>query len=406
MNRNPSPFEVAHAIGSNVAKGFTAYEDRTALDDILSQAAKTNNPNAINDVMGQILTRVSKDRRPEALALLQNKMKLSIDQQEKDRKRALEEKERLAKIKMGIDPDLPIPLAKDVYKEKNKQNAIEQVYGNTENTSNPYATMSNDELIKRSGSPYKEISEPAKQQLKSNQEEKKITQKEGAKFFEANLNRAEKTLGEADKIASVLPQKKSALNLMRNALAEKDFGFFSRDQLAESLGIEGLRSKEGAIFKTAGKEFFLGSIIRAGARPNQWIEQQIQDMMAKIGRDNASNLGVTEAMQTEVNLDDERVRITEEISDRMIEQGNLSRQGLNREVNKHMLKYAEDQQDLLFNNLRAIKAIDENKPQRYKKVPKGTKPSPYMLKALNSQFNGDWEKASDEAIKLGYSVDE
>ena len=71
--------------------------------------------------------------------------------------------------------------------------------------------------------------------------------------------------------------------MMNDAIASKNLGFWSSDNLAEITGVEAFRSPEGAIFKTASKEYFLGNISRAGARPNQWIEQQISDMMAKIG---------------------------------------------------------------------------------------------------------------------------
>ena len=154
--------------------------------------------------------------------------------------------------------------------------------------------------------------------------------------------------------------------------------------------------------KTAGKEYFLGNIARAGARPNQWIEQQISDMMAKIGRTPEANFSVLRALENELDLDEARVRITNEISDQLRANGDLSQGKLGSLVSKELSSYAEKKQDILFNDLRAIKAIAEKSSQKFRKVEKGTKVSDFMAQALLKQFGNDPKKAADEAKKLGY----
>jgi hypothetical protein len=103
--------------------------------------------------------------------------------------------------------------------------------------------------------------------------------------------------------AESLPQKEFALQNMMDAVEQGNLSFFSPDSLADLTGIEAFRTPEGAGFKTAGKEFFLGSLKRAGARPNQWIEAQIADMLPKIGRSPEANLSVTEALKTEMDIE-------------------------------------------------------------------------------------------------------
>ncbi len=225
-------------------------------------------------------------------------------------------------------------------------------------------------------------------------------------MYKVDVDRASKVFELADTIAETLPQKRTALNLMKEATTTGNLDFFSKDNLAEISGMEGLRSPEGAIFKTASKEYFLGNISRAGSRPNQWIEQQIADMMAKIGRSKEANLSVERALENEIDLDQERLRLTDEVSDRLKRDKNFDLSQLGREVQKGMTSYSNKKQLELFNDLRAIKSIADEKPQKYKAVEKGTPISDYVARAIYLQFGKDMKKADAYAKKLGYSTEE
>ena len=214
---------------------------------------------------------------------------------------------------------------------------------------------------------------------------------------------SQKVLENADVIAEKLPVKKASLDLMKNAIANKDLSFWSPDNLAEMSGLEGFRSPEGAIFKTAGKEFFLGNISRAGARPNQWIEQQIAEMMPKMGRSTAANLSVSRALENEIDLDQERVILTERISNELEDKLGYVPRNIGSKLNKELQSYAERKQSELYNDLRAIKSIEDKSIQKFMKVLEGTPISKYVAKVLLNQYNNDPKKASEEAKKLGYS---
>jgi len=214
---------------------------------------------------------------------------------------------------------------------------------------------------------------------------------------------SDKILQNAEEKAATLIQKETSLNLQDQALASKDLSYFSRDNLAELTGIEGFRSPEGAVYKTAGKEYFLGNISRAGARPNMWIEQQISDMMSKVGRSTEANLSVNRALRNELDIDKEEVRLIETISKRLEDQLGYIPRDLGSRVNKELKVYAEDKQKELFNDLRAIKSIGEKIDQKFEKVKEGTPVSKFVAQALLDKFDNDPKRASEEAKRLGYT---
>lgn len=425
----PSPFEVARLTGNNLNAAFAKKRDESSIEKILKPILDTQDPELIQNSIGQIISKVSPERQGPALQYLQyvagnieNKQKLAREQAALDR-------QRKAALQAGVSPDLPANLQAEQLKANAKNQRIAAanspfMMGNQGVTQpqeslqfpgisappqaqppqnvDPFAGFTDAQLIQRAGHPDREVSEPAKEALKQRQEDKKITSQRDTELFKSDLGRANQLLEKANQISEQIPQKDTALKLMDDALANKDLSFFTGDNLAEITGIERFRSKEGAIFKLAGKEYFLGNIGRAGARPNQWIEQQISDMMSKIGRSNAANLSVNRALRNELDLDRERVRATNEIADQLRKEGQTSMGDLGARLNEHMQKYATEKQNELFNDLRAIKAIDDKKAQRYHKVKKGTPISPVMAQSLLLQFNNDPDKAAEEATKLGY----
>lgn len=176
-------FQIGHAIGSNVGKAFQNISDRTALDEILENASKSNDPNAVYDTMSQILQRVSPEKQGKALEVLKYKYEGLQAQKKQEKELAQKQVESQAKIKHGIDPDLPNALAKDVYKGQQKDKRLASVFGDQNGTpqanqasENPFAQFSDDKLITLTGAPDREISEPAKQELRRRQEAAKAAQ--------------------------------------------------------------------------------------------------------------------------------------------------------------------------------------------------------------------------------------
>lgn len=428
---SPSPFEVAQLASNNAYKAFKGAKDSSVLEQILSESMATNDPKIVQDNIGKILSQVSPERQGTALNYLSNVMQ-NIEKKQTQAQQFKREEE--AGLIPGINPTAQTA----IYKENAKQKYMNQLTGGNqpqqnitqagapqqiqqeelsiENTQpqqafNPtqsrvggidYSKFSDNEIVQLQASPYPEVARGATADSNRRLENRKLEQERNNLLFKSNLTKADKIIQEADNAAIQMPKKDTALKLMDDAIVSRNLGWFSGDNLAEITGFEGFRSKEGAIFKTAGKEYFLGNISRAGTRPNQWIEQQISDMMAKIGRDTSANLSVTRALRNEFDLDKARIDFTYSIAERLEKEGKLDKANLGRELNKKMAEFSEEKQDILFNDLRAIKAIDEKKAQVYKKVKEGTPVSQYMAQSLLLQNNNNPEKAAEQAKKLGY----
>lgn len=112
-----SPFELGQGAGSSISKGIRQFKDTSAIDEILSNAQSQTGPNAINEAMGQILSRVSPQNQERALAILQNRQKeLSTQQQQAREAKSFEE--------AGIDSDiagLPKEVRAQEIKRRQKQ---------------------------------------------------------------------------------------------------------------------------------------------------------------------------------------------------------------------------------------------------------------------------------------------
>jgi len=432
---NPSAFEIGRTAGNNVAGAFVKQRDNSAIETILSQAMETQDPAVVQNSIGKILSQVSPERQGAAVQYLSNVYNSLQQKQTLARERADIERKRQDEQAAGITPGIHPTVQAQQLKDRNKNTRLSQyglggdvpsngqadpstpptnvpdhIPGATKMISRPPQAsfldkMNKQQLTVLTGHPDREISEPAKAQLEVIKNNEKIAQGQKDAVFKSNLARADKFKEKVDELSATLPQKESALKSMEDAVATRNLSYFSPDNLAEVTGIEGFRSPEGAIFKTAGKEYFLGNIARAGARPNQWVEQQISDMMPKIGRSIEANLSVARAFRNELDLDKEKVRLTEEISDKLISEGDLSQAKLSSMVDKQLAQYAEKKQIELFNDLRAIKAIGENTPQKFRKVEKDTPISAVVAQALLRQFDNDPKKAAQEATKLGYSYE-
>lgn len=108
----PSPFEMGRAIGGNVSGAVRGAQENSQLDNILQQAMESKDQNFQNDVLRQILTRVSPEKRPGALEALQNRSQ-----------QLQKQSQRSALVSEGYNPDLPESILKEQAKDRNKQSA-------------------------------------------------------------------------------------------------------------------------------------------------------------------------------------------------------------------------------------------------------------------------------------------
>ena len=134
--------------------------------------------------------------------------------------------------------------------------------------------------------------------------------------------------------------KKNALDNLESAIKRGSSGF-SLDYLADKFGLEWLRSPEAAEFITASKEFFLGSLARAGSRPNQWIEQQLKTFLPQLGRTVEANLVVTEILRTNLEIDRARAAFINQVMNEDYQEFGLLRPNVQARAKERLDAYAD-----------------------------------------------------------------
>jgi hypothetical protein len=261
------------------------------------------------------------------------------------------------------------------------------------------------QLVIASGAPYPEIANIAKTEL----QRRDLSQKrfESERKYQGELSTP--FLKKIDEQRDSVRQKTSAVELMQNAIEQGNIGFFSKDNFANFLGKygEGLRTAKGAQLLNAQKEFLLGNIQRAGSRPNQWIEQQISQMLARVGRSKEANLTVTEALKTETDLENQKIKITDELSERFRNDLGYVPANIGAQVDKQLAEYANEAQKKLAYRLRDLyeteQGIEKLSKDLNKKVLKGTPLTLNMAREFVKKF-GSVEKAVENAEKIGYVI--
>jgi len=199
------------------------------------------------------------------------------------------------------------------------------------------------------------LADPNLGRLLQGQQESKIRQRE--KVAGREWDRAKDVFKRADERAEALPVKENALATMKDALVDGNLGFFSPDNIAEITGVEAFRTPKGAQFITSGKEFFLGSLKRAGARPNQWIEQQLLKMLPKIGRSPEANLTVVAALESELAIEEAYGDILQKLEEEDMSKFGHVKGNIGQRANKELRVFANAEQKKLEENLREIQGV-------------------------------------------------
>lgn len=158
------------------------------------------------------------------------------------------------------------------------------------------------------------------------------------------FERLKPVLNEIDKEKGQYNIKKNALDSLESSIKRGSSGF-SLDYLADKFGLEWLRSPEAAEFITASKEFFLGSLARAGSRPNQWIEQQLKTFLPQLGRSQEANLIVVEILRTNLEIDRARAAFIDQVQKEDYEQFGLLRPNVQSRAEARLNQYADTQKE-------------------------------------------------------------
>lgn len=188
--------------------------------------------------------------------------------------------------------------------------------------------------------------------LREKREEQKFKFEKGGREYQE----AKPTIEYANNLALSLDNQNQDIEGMENALKNKNFGYFSRDNLAELTGIEGFRSKEGALFKSSIKNYFLSDVKGVGGKGlNQWLEKQLSDAMLKIGRDNAANETVLAGFRARHDRDDKWLQEYRKLYKQQKEKNGYISGDIGQEVFEKVKPYYEARQRQLEAEIKTIK---------------------------------------------------
>lgn len=219
---------------------------------------------------------------------------------------------------------------------------------------------------------------------------------QGREFEKYKLGRHEETelskpiLLEMNQIRKNIPLQEQAILDIKEASPNVS----ALDYFADITGFEPLRSAEGAKLKTGIKDFFLSDLSRVGARPNQWIEQQLADALPKIGRSTEANLITAEGLQFKVDLAKKRVELIDKLSEEDRKKFGFVKGDIDSRAFKEMKKYTIDRQKELYDDIKKIKSQNKGKKNTFR---------------MTSQDGSVYEVDSndyDEAIEYGFKLSE
>ena len=247
----------------------------------------------------------------------------------------------------GTEPTAAIPTPT---KEGTKAPQID--YDSQISALQPFLASSNPAISKAASENIANLRKQQEFAFKQEQAAKKEAFQKGQMEFQE----AKPTVEHANNLTMSLPNQLQDLEGLEQALKNKNFGFFSRDNLAEMSGVEAFRSPEGAQFKSSIKNYFLGDVKGVGGKGlNQWLEKQLNDAMLKIGRDNAANEVVLSGFKAKYDRDakwlDEYRKLYKKQKE---EQGYISGD-IGQEVFEKVKPYYEARQKQLEAEIKAIK---------------------------------------------------
>ena len=198
------------------------------------------------------------------------------------------------------------------------------------------------------------------------QDERAAVSKE--KRLESGHKRAEKIIDTADKLGEELPLLESSIMAMEDAVVNGDQSFWSPDNIAEMTGIELFRTAKGGQFKTAAKTYFINDLKASGARPNQFLEKQFVDALAKVGRSQEANQTVIESFKFSNDIKRKKLETIRNLQ-KFYEEGNgYLPSNFNRIVEETMEPYIKDRQKEYEKRLKELHVQEKKKSMKKGKI--------------------------------------
>lgn len=419
---NPA-FTAAYQGGENLAQAREEYSDKSALDNILSRALASNDPEVYQQSIGAILSKVSPAKQGAALQVL-NQRAQYLD---KNRQEGLNrERTNKAYKELGL-PEGEQYLPPAVQAQREKTRGYEKQFKNIVNPDlsqqtpplgvsqqplSRYKNLTDDQLIELSNIPA--YAQGAKEELKSRQveikEDVKKT-KETRRQFESDRTYHSKISDPIVEAANASlkeePVKKGLNAQLRKDIASGNTsGFFPF--LVDKMGIESFRNPESARFTSEIKNKFVSSLADIpGARPNMFIERVLSTAQPQLGRSQEANLSVLDLNDFVDDLDFERARQIRNIAKEDRKELGYVRNDVVERAEERMGNYANKRQEQMAYDIRRRHedAIEDDADLLSeiigKNIPEGTPVTRRTMRLLMIKNKDDPKKAVAEAKKLG-----
>jgi len=168
----PSPFETAKGIGDTAAVYSQERKENVAIENILNQVLQSDDPNVVNNFIGQILTNVSPEKRPAVMQAIQQHKQQSQEQRSQQEYTKVADTIEVNNPNSASHKILATVLRSDMSTDQKEK------IGKLIQDTNPFKIeqsqrLANDSIIKNYNSLIKELNEDKKNMTGSNRLERK-----------------------------------------------------------------------------------------------------------------------------------------------------------------------------------------------------------------------------------------
>ena len=226
---------------------------------------------------------------------------------------------------------------------------------------------------------------------------------------EAERARSEKLLEPHLQAQTAIPGRKLNLRVARQSI-EEGVGPLSGSNLAEITGRKEFTEASGAALNSAMKNYLvdtLGSVSGGGAKPNMYIEQQINKGFPQIGQKKTANLASLEIAEANLKMEEEFLNRLQNKVEQYESRGQIPGRQAVQEAQKEMIPVAEKIQRDTALKIRELQEQEMSKsdlsPTR--KVVAGTPLTDKMADILFQKYKTS-DKVREMALKLGYDIGE
>ncbi|MGJ0428485.1 hypothetical protein [Methylobacter sp.] len=346
----------------------------------------------------------------------QQQGKLAALKQEYGLKGQLEEKKQSSKF------------ANQIKLEEHRQKYLDKLLG--ENKSTPedfenenmitsenthsgidFENIPEENIIRAEAMGIKGLGESKQRKIKEKNDIEKAKRQAFESDREYHSKTSEPIIKEATSILKEAPLKKGLIDQQRRDIASgQTSGLIPF--LVEKTGADIYRNPESSRFKTASKQRFVESLHQlgaAGARANQFIEQQLVGAQASLGRSEEANQTVLDLEEFVDDLKAERAKIELQLADEDNAKYGYARNDIARRADKKMTEYANQRQEEMAYDIRKRHEQNMSDEDLTKEIIMGniTPDTPLTLRTariLMIKNNDDERKAQAEAKKLGFRL--